>query len=361
MSRDRGDFAPALGFVLGGLGLGTGFLRWTNLVAVGPVESLPGVLFGLLSLVGFAARRYGATDRRWSLLAGVGAGGLATAAGAATLHPSAMADPGVGPGVPVAFVVGVLGVGIAYADYLGQDRAQVLVRSHATSTALFIGLTGLLVGFAFSTVAVLALFPGGSIASNGVATAAFSVGLGVVAVGYVIRTDRGWDFFDVAWPTRRDWLYVIGGTIAMFVILGVSGWLAELVGVPSVEHGLIEQAREDPVILLAFIPLSWLAIGPGEELLSRNVVQKHLYDAFSRPSAVIVATVVFTVIHLPAYATGPPPAIFATLLRLFGISLVLGVVYERTENVVVPALVHGTYDAIQFGLAYVAITAGVLG
>jgi hypothetical protein len=67
---------------------------------------------------------------------------------------------------------------------------------------------------------------------------------------------------------------------------------------------------------------------------------------------VLVGTLVFTAIHLPAYATGPPPAIFATLLRLFAISLVLGVVYERTEKVVVPALVHGTYNAVQFAVAY---------
>jgi CAAX amino terminal protease family. len=101
-------------------------------------------------------------------------------------------------------------------------------------------------------------------------------------------------------------------------------------------------------------------IGPGEELLSRNIVQKHLYDGFSRPAAVVVGTAIFAAIHLPAYATGPPPAVFATLLQLFGISLVLGVVYERTENVVVPALVHGTYNAVQFGFAYLAITSGLI-
>ena len=35
---------------------------------------------------------------------------------------------------------------------------------------------------------------------------------------------------------------------------------------------------------------------------------------------------------------------------LTGVSVVLGYVYERTENLAVPALVHGLYDAVQFVL-----------
>jgi membrane protease YdiL (CAAX protease family) len=33
---------------------------------------------------------------------------------------------------------------------------------------------------------------------------------------------------------------------------------------------------------------------------------------------------------------------------------VLGVVYERTDDLFAPAAVHGTYDAVQFAMAYVA-------
>lgn len=359
MNGPERDFVPAVGFVLAGLTLATGLLPWTDLVAVGPVESVPGVLFGLLALVGFGARRYGATDRRFSVLAGLGTGGVAIAAGVTTLHPSAMTGSGVGVGVPLAFVLGLLGLGVATADYLEQDRRALLRRGQYATAGLFIGVTGLLVGFLFSMAVFFLLPESGTIATNGAGTAAFSVGLAVVAVGYLFYTDRDWSFLDIAVPDRRGWLYVIGGTLTMFVILAVTGAITGFLGIPSAEHGLVEQARDAPLILLAFVPLSWLVIGPGEELLSRNIVQKHLYDGFSRWASVVVGTAIFAAIHLPAYATGPPPAIFATLLQLFGISLVLGVVYERTENVVVPALVHGTYNAIQFAVAYVAITSGM--
>jgi len=358
--EEKERFVPTIGFVVAGFGLAAGLLRWSDLVAVGPFESLPGALLGLIALVGFAARRYGATNRAYSLLAGFGAGGLALSAAVVTIHPSATTGAGLGVGAPLAFVFGILSVGIATADYLGQDREAFLRRAQYGLGAFFIGFFGLFVGFLFSIASYFAFPSEGAIAANGIGTVAFSVGLGVVAVGYLWRTDRDWTFLDIAMPTRRGWLYIIGGTLTMFLVLGASGLLTEALGIPSAEHGLLEQAREAPMLLLAFVPLSFLVIGPGEELLSRNIIQKHLYDGYSRLSAVVVGTAVFAAIHLPAYATGPPPAIFATLVQLFGISLVLGVVYERTDNVVVPAVVHGTYNAVQFVFAYVAITSGML-
>ncbi len=360
MSEESEAFVPAVGFVVAGLGLASGLLPWTEPMTMGAIQSVPGVVFGAIALLGFAARRYGATDRRFSLLAGAGAIGLAIAAGATALHPSATASGGVGPGMPLGFVLGLLGAGVAIADYRHLGRSALLRRTQYGAAGLFIGFLGLIVGYLFATATYFLLPGGGTVAINGIGTAAFSVGLAVVALAYLRRTGRGLSFLDVRWPTRRGWLYVVGGTLGMFAILIVTGAVTNGLGIESAEHGLVEQAREAPLVLLAFIPLSWLVIGPGEELLSRNIVQKHLYDGFSRPAAVVVGTAIFAAIHLPAYATGPPPAVFATLLQLFGISLVLGVVYERTDNVVVPALVHGTYNAVQFGFAYLAITSGLI-
>jgi membrane protease YdiL (CAAX protease family) len=39
-------------------------------------------------------------------------------------------------------------------------------------------------------------------------------------------------------------------------------------------------------------------------------------------------------------------------------SLVLGAAYERTRNVVVPALLHGLYNATLLTLSYVAVVTG---
>lgn len=355
-------FVPSVGFVIAGLGLASGFLRWTDAVAVGPVESVPGVVGALIALVAFAGRRYGFGGRRYAILAGFGFASLAWAAAVALLYPFATGGqaPGLGPGIPVAFLLGVVGLGVAYADYVGLPRNAFLSRSRYAAGALSIGFIGLLVGELVG-LGSASIVPGAEpLARSGVMTVGFSIGLGIVALGFLAVTGKDRSFIDVAWLTRRDWVYVVAGVIAMYVVLISLSVLASALGLPSAQHGLIESARDNPAMLLLFIPLSWLAIGPGEELLNRNIVQKYLYEAYSRRAAVVVGTIVFTLIHLPAYATGPAAAVFTALLRLFGISLVLGVVYERTENVVVAALVHGTYNAIQFGLAYVALTSGLL-
>jgi membrane protease YdiL (CAAX protease family) len=43
---------------------------------------------------------------------------------------------------------------------------------------------------------------------------------------------------------------------------------------------------------------------------------------------------------------------------LFVPGLVLGVTYEATDNLVVPSLIHGAYNATLFTLAYLSVTFG---
>lgn len=354
-------FVPSVGFLVAGLGIAASVGGWTGVLSVGGVGNVPGLVAALVATGAFAARRHEVGDRRVAALAGVASGGLALAASVALLYPVTQGtEPTVGYGLPVAFVLGVVGVGVAYADWLDVDREAFVRKTGGAIAALGVGIAGLGVGYLVALVGVAVLPPQTPLVDQGVATALFSVGLGIVALVVIRLRGLGLDYVDLAWPDRRGWLSVVVGVVAMFAVLLAVGALTTALGIPSTQHSIIEAARRNPALLLPFIPLSWLAIGPGEELLSRNVIQKSLYDAYSRRSAVLVGTLVFTAIHLPAYATGGPAALFATLLRLFAISLVLGVVYERTENVVVAALVHGTYDAIQFALAYVALTSGVL-
>lgn len=354
-------FVPSVGFLVSGLGLAASVGTWTGVFSMGAIGNVPGLLAALVASGAFAALRYGAGDRRLALLAGVGSGGLALAASVALLYPVTIGDQvSVGWGLPVAFVLGIVGVAVADATWHGVERPAFVEKSAAALLAIAIGFLGLVVGYLAATMGYVVLPRGATLVDQGVTTALFSVGLGIVAVGFLYVRNLGFDYIDLRWPDRRGWLYVVGGVVGMFAILLAVGAASNVLGLPSTQHSIMESARANPVLLLVFVPLSWIAIGPGEELLMRNIIQKSLYDAFSRRSAVLVGTLVFTAVHLPAYATGGPAAIFATLLRLFAISLVLGVVYERTENVVVSALVHGTYDAIQFGLAFVALTSGHL-
>jgi len=124
------------------------------------------------------------------------------------------------------------------------------------------------------------------------------------------------------------------------------------VGVEGSDHATTQQAQERPELMLVMIPIAILVIGPFEELLYRNVIQKSLYDTFSRAGAVVTASVIFAAVHVSAYATAGLGAVIASLGTVFGLSLVLGTIYERTENLVIPAPAHGLYNALLFANLY---------
>ena len=128
-------------------------------------------------------------------------------------------------------------------------------------------------------------------------------------------------------------------------------------GIKGSEHEVIQNAKntQDTSFLLALIPLSILVVGPTEELFYRNVVQKSLYEHFDRRHAVVIASLIFSLIHFPAYATSSPLNIGSSLLAILVLSLILGEWYRRTENLTVPILVHGLFNAIQFYIVYAEV------
>lgn len=361
---DRGSKAATFGFVLAGVALAAAFLDWTPAVAMYGIPGFPGAVAAVIALGVLGLRRHGVLDHRAAIVAVLGFVGVVVSGAIALLLPGITGDPATtaGIGVYLALLVGVVGIGVAYADYVALPDRVFLARVRAGLVAASLGVGGLLFAYLLTFV-VLGLFASllPQTAQNATATVVFSLGLGVVAAAYAHTRPEGFDYLDVAMPDRRGWFYVAGGIVGMFAVLIAGAVISTWLGLPSTQHGLIEQAQRNPVILLPLVPLSLLAIGPGEELLNRNVVQKHLYGTYTRYGAVLVATLVFTLIHVPAYGAGATPAaLLVTLVRLFLVSLVLGVVYERTDNIVVAALVHGGFDAIQFGAAYVLITQGMM-
>jgi len=182
-----------------------------------------------------------------------------------------------------------------------------------------------------------------------------SNGLGTAtgAVLYLKYADRDWDYLDVHRPTTRDVGYGVAGlAVIVGTFLAVNVAMA-VFGIESAAHGTsdtLAEAANPAAVAGLFVITSVLVIGPGEELLYRNVVQKSLYGDFSRAAAVVVGSVIFALVHLPAYDTGTTEQTLLSLVVVFTLSLTLGAVYERTENVLVPAAVHGLFNASQFAL-----------
>jgi hypothetical protein len=180
------------------------------------------------------------------------------------------------------------------------------------------------------------------------------VAFGGVALAYLRVGERPLSWVGVRRPTFRDGVIAVVGYVLALVAAFLGATLVALTGVEAGRNAAAEIALESPEVLLLLVPASFLLIGPGEELLFRGVVQGRLREVLSAPAAVGLASVVFAGVHYVALS-GSANARLVTIGILLGPAVVFGTAYELTESVVVPALVHGAYNATLFGLLYVSL------
>lgn len=180
------------------------------------------------------------------------------------------------------------------------------------------------------------------------------IGFGGTALGYLRLRGLGLDFVGLRVPTVRDFVWVGAGYVLALGGAFLAVVVVVLAGAPAARNRVGELAVRNPEILLLLIPFSVLLIGPGEELLFRGIVQGTLREAFGPVGAVGIASAVFAAVHVVALS-GEAGARLVTVGVLFLPSLVFGTAYERTGNLVVPALIHGGYNATLFTLVYVSL------
>lgn len=162
---------------------------------------------------------------------------------------------------------------------------------------------------------------------------------------YLAYTDRTLDYLDIGRPTLRDGAIAVGAVPVLFGISIVAGAL----GVETAEHGLESAVRDGGIWVGVVLAVSSVVVvGPAEELLYRNLVQKTLADRFSTTTAVVGASVVFAVVHTSAYWSTSITGLLSAVGMVFVLSLVLGATYAYTDRLVVPAIAHGGYDAVVF-------------
>lgn len=180
------------------------------------------------------------------------------------------------------------------------------------------------------------------------------IAFGGVALAYLRLRGRPIASVGLRLPSLRDLLFVVGGYAAAIVAAITGAIIISVTGAPAGENQVTELASADPSVLLWLIPASFLLIGPGEELLFRGIVQGRLREVFDRVPGVVLASALFAAIHYAAL-TGGAGGRLVTITILFFPALVFGAVYELSDNLVVPALVHGAYNATLFALAYAVI------
>lgn len=183
------------------------------------------------------------------------------------------------------------------------------------------------------------------------------VGMALAGGLYLAVTGRGWSYVDLRVPTKRGWGYVLAGIVGSIAFLFLVSILLQVFSVPAAESDVINVVGENQTMILIMIVIVFFFNAPAEEFLFRNVVQKRLYEAFTRMQSVLIASVIFGLVHFPMYAVLAESmlATLASLSIMFGGAVIFGYLYAKTDNLVVPIASHAALNAFQFGVLYLAI------
>jgi len=134
--------------------------------------------------------------------------------------------------------------------------------------------------------------------------------------------------------TRRERLYLLQVVPLAVVVFSVV--FADHLTRLREQHGLGG--------FLLFSVLTGLLWGAVQEFLYRGWLQTELTRRFGATAGLLVANVAFTFgpLHLD-YFTGPGGVRWSGFLAVFGIGLFFGIVYRRSGNVWIPAVLHGLW------------------
>ena len=149
-------------------------------------------------------------------------------------------------------------------------------------------------------------------------------------------------------PNLREFLNIRherpAEVVAIGISVGVGGWIftllmAMVIALILQATGVLEKAPEPPAMIGWMASLAWwkkaliiLSAMTVEEAFFRSFLQKRI--------GLIASTVLFALAH---FTYGNP----LLLIGVTVISLVIGLTFYRTKNVIPGVLAHGVFDAIQ--------------
>lgn len=178
-----------------------------------------------------------------------------------------------------------------------------------------------------------------------------------ISVIYLWIRNLGREWLGVSFPDRDQLWWIVGGWAGVFAATSVLAITVKFLGIKPAKNSIVPTVIDHPEALLMLIPVSFILVATGEELLFRGVIQGSLRERFGPAAAILLSSAIFAVPHATVL-TGSLESRLTTVVILFIPSLIFAIAYERTDNLVVPVLIHGLYDAARFTQLYVLITLG---
>jgi membrane protease YdiL (CAAX protease family) len=251
---------------------------------------------------------------------------------------------------------------MAEADYTGLEGASAEERLRAVGTGIGLAVGGFAVAIVVVVLGLFVALPALGIDTQNrpllvvpVSTILQGLGFGI-AVGVYLKLSGRTGLVKVRIPDLRDVAATIVGVVLLLLALAGVSLVFSQFGIQTAQNEIERIGNANPEVMLYMIPLAFLVIGPGEELLFRGAIQGLFRESYAPIPAIAISSALFAVAHITALTAGSLGAKAATISALFALSLILGAVYEYTDNLVVPSLVHGAYDAIVFTAIYAQAT-----
>ena len=176
---------------------------------------------------------------------------------------------------------------------------------------------------------------------------------GLLAIGTTLAVVRVFDISNpLEWmgirrPVTLEWGYVPLGLMMAFVwLLGALVLIQNVLGLErTVVTTLSEGIRYSRLVTLLIL------VGPAEEVIFHGVIQRSLEDVIDVWAAILIGGLLFGVAHIDPAAMGGGNLFFYAAQGGFGV--IVGWIYARSNNLVIPALVHGLFVAITTALPLV--------
>ncbi|OYR40538.1 hypothetical protein DJ82_07290 [Halorubrum sp. Ib24] len=241
----------------------------------------------------------------------------------------------------VVFVFALMGIG-----RLGRGRDTVWLALAGIVVSLFFWIWLKLVGFVIgpSDALILSEFPVARDVVSQLLRALFAVGTAIAAIRY-LDVPSPLDWMEVRPPDVWDLGYILLGVFLLIIAaLGSNILIQNVLGLERTMDG----ASLSNAVLWSRVGTLLLLVGPAEEVMFRGIIQRSLRDVIGRWPAILFAGGLFGFLHIGIAATAPGDMLWLVALSLLGV--ILGWVYERTNNLVVPALAHGSFNSLTTAL-----------
>lgn len=161
------------------------------------------------------------------------------------------------------------------------------------------------------------------------------------------------DLVPVRLPTKREVGVIAGSVVVLLAVQFLLIAAFEAAGIRVGTNDAITTGQNTPAYFLYMLPISVALVGPAEELLFRGIIQGELKRAIGPRGAIAVAGLAFGLIHFTVSGSLAQRTAYVVIAGLLGVGL--GLIYEYSGNLTVPAVAHGLYNATLFGFQYLVV------